>query len=58
MTFLIILTFLMGFMMPGVIIIEHLLELDFDQVFQKCKIHRVLSEKITIKKLHELGGHS
>jgi hypothetical protein len=54
MTFLIILTFLMGFMMPGVII----LGLDFAQGFQKCIIHRVLSVKITIKNLLELGGHS
>jgi len=44
----------MGFMMPGVIIIE----LDFAQGFQKCIIHRVLSGKIIIKNLLELGGHS
>ena len=38
----------------GVIFIE----LDFAQGFQKCIIHRVLSVKITIKNLLELGGHS
>jgi len=41
----------MGIMMAGVIIIE----LDLDQDFQKCIIHRVLSGKITIKNLLELG---
>jgi len=41
----------MRIMMPGVIIIK----LDFPQGFQKCIIHRVLSEKITIKNLLELG---
>ena len=51
---LIILTFLMGIMIGGVIIIE----LDFVHGFQKCIIHRVLSGKIPTKNLLELGGHS
>ena len=54
MTFLIILTFLMGFMKAEVIIIE----LDFAQGLQKGIIHRILIGKITIKKFLELGGHS